>query len=106
MLEKQQRWESWSFCGVSDSECFYMNVGLCVCFHHRSVRFLMYSSVELSCSRSIKRAKVCLEAFTALPATASMCSAVSLPLREKKKRTEDKVKGGCVGREEEASNTE
>lgn len=57
----------------------------------------MYSSVELSCSRSIKRAKVCLEAFTALPATTSMCSAVSLPLqKKKKKRTEDKVKGGCV----------
>lgn len=56
-------------------------VGVCVwicCCAHCSVRFLMYSSVELSCSRSIRNPKVCFEAFTALLATASMRSAVSL----------------------------
>lgn len=55
-------------------------------FPHRSVRFPMYSSVELSCSRPIRRPKACLEAFTALPATTSMCSAVSLRLQEKKQK--------------------
>lgn len=58
----------------------------------------MYSSVELSCSRSIKRAKVCLEAFTALAAMASMCSAVSLPLRKKNRRqSERRLRRGREG---------
>lgn len=62
-----------SRCGASDSECPQTKV-----FPHRSVRFPMYSSVELSCSRPIRRPKACLEAFTALPATAPICSDVSL----------------------------
>ena len=72
---------------------------------HCSVRFLMYSSVELSCSRSISKPKVCFEAFTALLATASMWSAVSLWLRGREgKKKEDKVNGG--GGKEKVSNIE
>lgn len=45
---------------------------------HRSVRFLMYSSVELSWRRSVRTSRVSFEALSALPATASTWSAVSL----------------------------
>lgn len=77
---------------------FRLRVCVCVwtgCCAHRSVRFLMYSSVELSCSRSIRNPKVCFEALTALLATASMWSAASLWLRGRKKKTQKKdvVKG-------------
>lgn len=77
---------------------FRLRVCVCVwtgCCAHRSVRFLMYSSVELSCSRSIRNPKVCFEALTALLATASMWSAASLWLRGRKKKTKKKdvVKG-------------
>lgn len=41
----------------------------------------MYSSVELSCRRSIRKLKVCFEAVTALLATASIWSAVALWLQ-------------------------
>lgn len=53
----------------------------------------MYSSVELSCSRSIRKAKVCSEALTALLATASMWSAVSLWLQGMEIKKKDKVEG-------------
>lgn len=63
----------------------------------------MYSSVELSCRSSIRRSKVCLEAFTALPAKASICSAVSLRLR--KEQTEDKMREGERRRRVTQNNT-